>query len=249
LVGTPAVTDYYRIRELAKQHKEISLAECICRKEKRLLDKGCEHPLEACLSFGVGARYYIDQGKGRPISTAEALEILDRSEADGLVLMPNNSKDIMSICSCCGCCCGVMRSLKMQDRPADHVRSGFRAVIDTGACSACAVCLERCPMDAISDEGKSMRIDTARCIGCGLCTTTCDQSAISLSRRTDAAGVPTNYFHMLSEMAAANGAGFGKLSPALRWSRFGLMVKGLPLLYKSGLGKPVTDLLARRGII
>lgn len=245
----PAITDYYRIRELARQHKDISLAECICRKEKRLLDKGCEHPLETCLAFGVGARYYIEQGKGRPVSAAEALEILDRSEADGLVLMPNNSKDVISICSCCGCCCGVLHSLKLQDKPADYVRSGFRAVIDAGACSACAACLERCPMDAIVDEGESMRIDTARCIGCGLCTTTCDQAAISLDQRTDAPGVPTNYFHMLSEMAAANGAGFGKLSPALKWSKFGLMVKSLPLLYKSGLGKPVTDQLAKRGMI
>lgn len=61
--ATPSITDYYRVRELVKKQKEISLAECICRKEKRLLDKGCGHPVETCLAFGVGARYYIDQGK------------------------------------------------------------------------------------------------------------------------------------------------------------------------------------------
>lgn len=247
--AAPAVTGYYRVRELVKQHKDISLAECICRKEKRLLDKGCEHPAESCLAFGVGARYYIDQGKGRPIGEAEALAVLERSERGGLVLMPNNSRDIASICSCCSCCCGVLRSLKLQDRPAEHVRSGFRAVIEESRCDTCAACLERCPMDAVVDEGKSMRVDAARCIGCGLCATGCGQAAISLEMRTDAPGMPANYFHMMSEMAAANGAGFGKLSPVLRLAGLELMVKSMPLLYASGLGKPVTDQLAKRGII
>ena len=43
--------------------RRIAVADCVCRKETRLLDHGCDYPRETCLSFGVAAEYYIENGE------------------------------------------------------------------------------------------------------------------------------------------------------------------------------------------
>ncbi len=52
---------------------------------------------------------------------------------------------------------------------------------------------------------------------------------------------------MLSRMARDRGVGFGKLDPVTRFARVSLIPKMLPLLYKTGLGGPIVDRMARRG--
>jgi electron transport complex protein RnfB len=51
---------------------------CICRKEQKMIGKGCDKPEEACLIFGGGAYYYEKNGLGREIDKKEALDILKR---------------------------------------------------------------------------------------------------------------------------------------------------------------------------
>lgn len=97
-VATQAeVMAYECAEELVRAHNTIAIAPCICRQEKRLVGEGCDKPLEACLSFGGGARYYVRTGRGRPISQDEALAILKRSEEAGLVLQPGNAQKAMFI--------------------------------------------------------------------------------------------------------------------------------------------------------
>ncbi|MGQ9843005.1 MAG: hypothetical protein ACUVRK_05510 [Spirochaetota bacterium] len=45
---------------IIKQASVIAVADCICRKEKKIIGKGCDKPLETCLIFGSMAEYYID---------------------------------------------------------------------------------------------------------------------------------------------------------------------------------------------
>ena len=55
------------------------------------------------------------------------------------------------------------------------------AQIDTGACTACGLCEERCQMAAIGvTEDDCAAINRDRCIGCGLCVTTCPTEAMQL---------------------------------------------------------------------
>jgi len=69
---TMAVATYDTARELVKAQDAFAVADCICRKEAQLVEKGCEHPMESCLTFGYAARYYIENGTGREITSRSA---------------------------------------------------------------------------------------------------------------------------------------------------------------------------------
>jgi electron transport complex protein RnfB len=195
VASAPAVSTYDQVRELTKKHELISVAPCICRKEQALLDNPCERPLETCLQFGMAAQYYIENGLGRKITSDELMDILKMGEEKALVLSPTNAQDIVNICMCCGCCCGVLRGLKAMPRPAEQVQSSFQARIDPGLCSACGTCLDRCQMDAIV-EGDVFQVDAERCIGCGLCLPTCPEQAVYFVPVERPATPPANIVEM-----------------------------------------------------
>jgi electron transport complex protein RnfB len=203
--ATPAVATYDQIREMVRGQKVIAVADCICRKEHALLDQPCEHPLENCFTFGVAASYYIENGIGREISLEECLQILERAEADAMVLGPTNSQSIMNICCCCKCGCNMIKGLSLYERPADHANSSYRAAIDAESCSACGVCLERCQIDAIVEGDEYMEIDEARCIGCGLCVGTCPEEAVSLVAKAEAVEPPANFMMTQMKIMAERG--------------------------------------------
>ncbi|RJP35006.1 MAG: 4Fe-4S dicluster domain-containing protein [Actinobacteria bacterium] len=245
--AVPEIAAYDRIRELVSKYDDIAVAPCICRLEKGLMGEECERPHETCLTFGVGAQLYIDNGIGRRIDVEEALRILDMAEKAALVLQPSNNRDIINICCCCSCCCGILRLLKMEERPADHVHASFSARVDSGRCTSCGTCLERCQMDAIVEDEEAMEVDPARCIGCGLCVSSCPEGALAMFARPDAKTPPSNYFHNLTTISKERGLPFGNLSPVMRFTNLPLFLKVLPYLYKTGLVTPVVNQLARRG--
>lgn len=180
------VKPYEDLREIVKTRDQISVANCVCRVQQGLLDKGCGKPLEACIQFGSHAQYYVDKGMGRFITQEEALNILDRCEVAGLVPQPFISQDAGGICNCCGDCCGILRSIKLSPKPAEKVLTNYYAQINSSACSACETCLDRCQMEAIKmGDDEVAHVDRDRCIGCGLCVTTCPSEAISLQSKPD----------------------------------------------------------------
>lgn len=207
LDATPTVATYDRIRELVAGQEVISVSPCICRKEQELLDQACSRPSETCLGFGIAAEYRIENEIGRRIDAQEALKILDLAEESGLVLCPTNSEDIAFICCCCACCCGMLRVLKDSDRPADEIRSGHRARIDPGRCNACGVCLERCPMEAITAGETGAGIDPRRCIGCGLCVSACPEEAVFLKQRPEVEPLAPDVAALLQHIGAERGIG------------------------------------------
>lgn len=241
------VAPYDRARELVSRYRDIAVAPCICRKEKGLLGKECEKPRETCLTFGVGAQLYVENGMGRRIDAEEALALLDRAEEAGLVLNATNARDIVNICCCCSCCCGVLRALKLEDRPAESIRSSYYAEIDPASCDLCGTCLERCQMEALRESNDSVRVDRDRCIGCGLCVSTCPTGAAKLVAKEGAPSPYANYFHNLAGIAGGRGLPFGKMAPAMRLVKMPAFLRVLPYLYKTGLVTPVVNLLARRG--
>ena len=186
LVAEWPVAPYEDALEILKAHKRIAVMPCICRTMKSSLDEACDKPLEVCMAFGSHADYYVENKMGRYIQLEEALEVLKKGEAAGLVLQPFNSQKIGGMCSCCGCCCGVLRSLKKQPKPAEAVKSNYYAVVDAEECSACEACLDRCQMDAIQMQDLAAEVDLDRCIGCGLCVTTCPTEAIQLKKKSEA---------------------------------------------------------------
>ncbi|MDY0038838.1 MAG: 4Fe-4S binding protein [Desulforhabdus sp.] len=180
-----AVMPYEEARRIIEEQDKIIVAPCICRKEHQMTGKGCDRPLESCLVFGVGAVYYEENGLGRSIDRQEALDILQRAEQAGLVLQPSNAKKVVNICTCCGCCCQILKNLKKLPKPAEFVASNHYATIDRKVCTGCETCLDRCQMEAVRMEEGSALIDADRCIGCGLCVPTCMDGAIALKMKTE----------------------------------------------------------------
>jgi formate hydrogenlyase subunit 6/NADH:ubiquinone oxidoreductase subunit I len=179
------VASFEDAAQLLGQAGQIVLAECICRKQKQTVGKGCGKLPEACFMFGSMGQYYLDRGMGRRISLEEGLEVLAQASEAGLVTQPGTAQNPAGMCNCCGDCCGVLGSLRKHAKPAEMVFSNHQAQLDRDQCTGCGLCLERCQMDAVtmSDDGLAS-LNQDRCIGCGLCVTTCPSEALTLVAKT-----------------------------------------------------------------
>jgi NAD-dependent dihydropyrimidine dehydrogenase PreA subunit len=186
LVAEYPVAPYEDILQILDSQSKIAVAPCVCRTTTRLAGKACEKPIENCFSFGSHADYYVENGMGRYISAAEAKAIVRKNEEAGLVMQPFNSQKIGGMCSCCGDCCGVLRSLKMHPAPAQMVQSNYFAQVDADECTGCETCSKRCQMEAIDVIDGIATIQLERCIGCGLCVSTCPVEAIRLIQKPQA---------------------------------------------------------------
>lgn len=162
---------------------------CICRESSALQGKPCTmtEREETCMGMGPMAGMILHRGHGREIDRAEALEILRLNQEEGLVLQPGNAKDPEFICSCCGCCCGMLQIQKMLPHPVDFWTCSFLAEVDHETCTGCGVCVKRCQVKAVSVKGSPPRavISSSRCIGCGLCVPKCPAGALKLVEREE----------------------------------------------------------------
>ena len=205
-----AVLPYEKAEELVRAQKKFVVAPCICRREHKMVGKGCKKPEESCLVFGIGADYYRRNGLGRVIDREEALNILKKADEAGLVLQPSNAHKIVNICCCCGCCCQVLKNLKRYPKPASLFSTPFVAKNNSNTCEGCGVCVDRCQMEALRLEDDVAVLDVDRCIGCGLCVSTCPTDSFTLMRKPerDQARVPKN----MIEAYIRTGKERGKLS-------------------------------------
>jgi len=197
----------YEVAEnIIRGQSKIVVSPCICRREHDMVGKGCDKPMEVCLSFGGGAYYYEENGLGRSITQEEALETLRIGMDAGLVLQPGNAKKPTNICMCCGCCCQVLKNLKSLDSPAQAVHTNYYAEVIEDNCIACEACIERCQMDAITVDDVA-RITAERCIGCGLCVTECPSEAIAMRQKqpNEQYVPPANVFETYLNMAKERG--------------------------------------------
>lgn len=183
-VGQP-VAAYHRVTSLVETSPgPFVILPCICRESSALRGRACRvtRRSETCLGMGSMAAMVLRRGNGREIEKSEALDILRKNQEEGLVIQPSNAREPEFICSCCGCCCGMLQLQKMLPSPVDFWTSGFQAEIDPESCSGCGICVERCQVEAVSLRGSPpvAVISDKRCIGCGLCVPTCPPGAVRL---------------------------------------------------------------------
>ena len=176
---------FMNLIEDVRAARKISVAECICRKEARLVGKGCDGPMNTCLSFGAAAEYYIENGIGREVTADEAIAILEEADRAGLVHAGTNTTHLSNLCNCCPCCCASMKGITTRGHDKHkYLNALFEAVVDEEACTGCEECLERCPVGAITVSGSAV-VARDLCLGCGLCAGTCSGDAITLRARED----------------------------------------------------------------
>jgi Pyruvate/2-oxoacid:ferredoxin oxidoreductase delta subunit len=161
--------------------------ECICRKKKSIEGKSCKKTdrKETCLAVGDMGRMARQNGQGREISRDEALSIIAKNQKQGLVLQPSNTEKAEFICSCCGCCCGMLSIQKSLPKPLEFWATNFQAVVDSQTCEACGACEKRCQVGAVSVSEKKQpaKVDLERCLGCGVCVPNCPTKSITLVKK------------------------------------------------------------------
>lgn len=197
--------------QIIKDAKKIALADCICRKQNKLLGKSCQRPHEGiCINFSYVADYYIEQGIGKKVSVDEALKAIEMGERAGLVLTTwlNIQKGPMSLCQCCSCCCHALRAVYRLEMPNAVARSNFTPGIKIENCTGCGSCIDICPMDSLLlDSNEKAVRNPARCIGCGLCVSACPEDTITLERvpEKDIVIPPESYTDLMTEIAHEKG--------------------------------------------
>jgi len=179
------IAPYEDAVKIIEEQNVVALAPCVCRTKNGLLDQSCDKPVETCFMFGANARYYVDNKMARFIDKAEAIKIIKQNDESGLVMQPSGSQKANVMCSCCGCCCEMLQSLKKQPKPAEAAKGNYFARVNADECSGCATCFDRCQMEAIFVEDETAVIDLDRCIGCGLCATTCPTLAVQLVKKSE----------------------------------------------------------------
>jgi Pyruvate/2-oxoacid:ferredoxin oxidoreductase delta subunit len=182
---------YERASAMLEAAKSWGVRDCICRVQQKLVGKGCERPVEACLVFAPVPGVFDYSKVDRAITKEEALRILREAEEAGLVHTTGNYRDDHHyICNCCTCCCGVLRGVAEFGAPTAVAHSDFNAVVDADLCIGCEDCVERCQFDALSVPDDVCEVDYARCVGCGVCATVCPTDALRLERRPESETPP-----------------------------------------------------------
>jgi NAD-dependent dihydropyrimidine dehydrogenase PreA subunit len=184
---------YEKVSALIEKSQSFLVNECICKKERALLDNPCDRPLEVCLALAPVPGIFDKSPIGRVISKSQAYELLKKTEELGLVHLTNNLQNgQFFICNCCKCCCGPLRSInELGIRAWDVVNSHYYARIDPNTCISCGICAgERCQVGAIEEGEQAYRVIPEKCIGCGLCISTCPVEAISLIHKDKEKIVP-----------------------------------------------------------
>jgi len=184
---------YEKVSSIIENGQSFLVNDCICKKEKGLLGKPCDRPVQVCLAIAPIPGVFDNAPMGRVISRSEAYALLKKTEEKALVHLTSNLQyGSFYICNCCKCCCGVLRSINEFGIPAGEVvNSHYYAEIDPDLCTRCGLCSdERCQVGAIEEGEDAYRIIRDRCIGCGLCISTCPAEAVRLIHKDPEKRVP-----------------------------------------------------------
>ncbi len=174
------ILPYDNVLAILENAQSFHVQDCICRKEKEVLDEGCDAPKNNCLSFSAVKR---DKMPG-DITKEEAIKLLKEAEEAALIHSVSNVVNGVSyICNCCGCCCGILRGINDWGIENSMAHANYEAIVEKEECIGCEVCLDRCQVSAITMVDGIAEINRDKCLGCGLCVTTCAPEAIKLMPR------------------------------------------------------------------
>lgn len=177
------VYDVSEMEKILREARRISVSNCGCKTEYG----NCDAPRDVCLGLDEEADRVLKTYKdAKELSIEEALDVLKRSHAAGLVhmayIMEGDDKPGI-VCSCCPCCCHTLGGLLRYGIHTQVLTSDYVAKDDREKCTACGTCASRCVFEARKMEEDELVYDESRCYGCGLCVSTCPTQTISMIPR------------------------------------------------------------------
>ena len=205
------VLDYERATEVIRTATCRAITLCYCRHKMQHLGKACSAPLDICMTFNTAAQALARHGIAREVGVDECLDQLQRAYDNDLVQFGENVREGMNfICNCCKCCCEAMIAARRVAFLRPVHTTNFLPAVDNETCTACGVCAELCPVEAVSLKpcaeseswvGTIARVDESLCLGCGLCVRRCPSKAIHLVSRAERVITPLNSAHRVVLMA------------------------------------------------
>jgi electron transport complex protein RnfB len=179
IMSNPMAYPSDKLEEIFSRYSTFGVTLCQCRITEEVIGRSCGRPKEVCMAMGPVAEKSIRAGRLRRIDLKEALAIKAEAEASGLVTWMDcqDPKNGGSSCSCCGCCCNVMRRVTEFNMPARLAPPHFVPKLDTSNCNYCGKCALACPMGAITVDiiNNTYVRNENRCIGCAQCAVACSK--------------------------------------------------------------------------
>ncbi len=176
------------IEKVIEKAFKIALAQCPCRIRYEFQNgKPCGHSLDVCIKLNELAELIIDAGLAKEISHEEAVQVLKKAQAEGLVHFADNTgEDMKHICNCCGDACWNVGPIRRRQVPRDALLATyFLRETNEEKCIACGECVKICPVAAVELEDGVSKVDLDWCIGCGVCVPRCSTDAIRLVGKLD----------------------------------------------------------------
>ena len=185
--GENTVLPYQILRPIVqKAGGHMLLGHCPCRN-----GEGCStYPHNfGCLFLGESVKNVSPKigvqtdAEGAMAHVSKALEmglvpmIVHASFDAALISVP--FEEMLAVCFCCDCCCTIRHHMRLGPSNFDDTMQrlpGLTVFIGEN-CTACGICHEKCPVNAIRFEDGVSLIDQERCKGCGVCAAVCPESA------------------------------------------------------------------------
>ena len=209
------ILDWERASHIVETATAHAVSLCACRHHHSHLGTACDQPMRTCMTFNYGAEMLVRNGVAEPLTTSEAMQLLADCKETGLAQTADNVQNGVSyICNCCGCCCGMMSSIRTFNIRNAIVSSNWISDIDPEVCNGCGKCVKACPVDAIEIATGEMVgrhrkrwavRDADLCLGCGVCYGSCKFGALHMVPREQRVFTPETTFDRIVAMAVERG--------------------------------------------
>lgn len=165
---------------------------CVCRDANECKDFPAD---VGCIFLGRGAKR-IPSKLGRMVTADEAKEhlrkareaglvhLIGRDKIDSVVFSTGPKEDLLSICSCCPCCClwKMVPDLEPSIGQTLTRMPGVEVAVLEDRCLGCGKCIRSkvCYVRALSIEKGKVHLDEGLCKGCGRCVEFCPEEAFEM---------------------------------------------------------------------
>lgn len=172
------------IEEIINKATHLYVDPCPCRLVAG--EKSCDAPLFVCMRINNSAKIRKNQKNSNGLSKDNAIAIMRNARKHGLVFSLESCIQPYqyNICSCCNDCCIAMRM--RYDFRLNIFNSGpYIPVMNKDSCQRCGICIEKCPVKALTQGELSPAVNLKNCLGCGICAEVCPHDSIQMTISDD----------------------------------------------------------------